>query len=1134
MSLLRGAEQRRQLQELASETILRPELILLRSEAREPEGALLETIRSMLPSDVLVCSAIATSRPGFALWNDVLGGLRSVSAPALTPRVDSPSTGWQQRHREVIDEIARASARRPITLLIGQFASIDPDSRETLRQLLGSNLRFRAFAVGHGADSRCGLRLPDSRVRRVTVPALAACDVRQWLQSDAVVQRVKAASGGSNAALQQWTDTIPDEARGLNAQPTESQRRVLAVVARLGPVRPDLVEAILGSCDDRELVRRNIETTKQQGLLCDVANGQIVCAAAAQTGAMATALPHEVMSFAAAQLLEQQPALAVSLWAELRVASQVRKHWRRGLAHLLAAGAEGSAAAFLEGLLTKPELIWVDTEQAHQEHEAVWAEWIRLLVSIGHMDKAVGAARTWHRAAQSDASRNAWLRLLVLAGDFAACKRVLHAPPDGGEENAARLGIQAEVAYHDGDHPTAERLATRAVAAAPDQETELLALQTLAKVRLASDEEPRRAYAFYLDRARSVDSIEHIALALAGLGIAQLRGGKLKEAQDLLHQSLAHAGRCGSVKALALANHNLAVVAHLQHRLGLARSHYETALEHLRRLGHQVSTARCAFNLGDLYLCVGAQAQAQAMADLGLQLGGANLPPLAQAEGLLLRGRIALAQEDLANAEVAFESASAILQPLDRRRAVSARIGLAWVALHRGDTKLCMKLAQADADFPQTRAAELTLIRYELECRRERPRPDAKRKLAERAVALSRDDPLMRLDALIALSRAQLAGSDYRNAQATISEAEELHQSLGATLPADLQPRWNDHSARHALNALLGTRHDFAPELVGRSKLFRDMLSLTRKVADSPCTVLILGESGTGKELVAEAIHRASARRRGPLVRINCAALVDNLLLSELFGHEKGAFTGATALRRGRFELAHGGTLFLDEIGDISPGVQAALLRVLQQRSFERVGGTQTLHVDVRIVAATHRDLPAMVDAGTFRSDLFYRLHEVAIEVPPLRARGPDIALLAHHFVQQLGARNGQPMRVSDDAMQRLEQFPWPGNVRQLENTIQAAALFADGHTITAADLQLPTDLPRAPGPADTTAYQRLRAGHLSMKDLKREVERECIKQALDECGGNITQAAEILGMKRPRLSQLVKQYGLRKMGPRT
>jgi DNA-binding NtrC family response regulator len=335
--------------------------------------------------------------------------------------------------------------------------------------------------------------------------------------------------------------------------------------------------------------------------------------------------------------------------------------------------------------------------------------------------------------------------------------------------------------------------------------------------------------------------------------------------------------------------------------------------------------------------------------------------------------------------------------------------------------------------------------------------------------------------------------------------------------------------------------HGHFAKIVGESPEVIHVLEMIERVAPHDTLVLVRGESGTGKELVAEAIHQRSPRRARPFVKVNCGALVDTLLLSELFGHERGAFTGAQARRKGRFELADGGTLFLDEIGDISPQTQVALLRVLQTREFERVGGTQPIRVDVRIVCATNRDLEAMVKTGRFREDLYYRLKGVEIDLPALRTRQSDIPELVRHFLVQVAEeRNTLPKQLRPSAMEALRRHPWPGNIRELENVIRSVTLFADGDEITAADLAEYLGAPvtvtaidrhgsrPAAEPATTgvDAYGEIAKG-VSLRELKRRIELDCITRALAEAGGNITRAAERLGMKRPRLSQLLKEHGI-------
>lgn len=327
--------------------------------------------------------------------------------------------------------------------------------------------------------------------------------------------------------------------------------------------------------------------------------------------------------------------------------------------------------------------------------------------------------------------------------------------------------------------------------------------------------------------------------------------------------------------------------------------------------------------------------------------------------------------------------------------------------------------------------------------------------------------------------------------------------------------------------------------LIGSSQAMERVRSMIEKVAETDATILVRGESGTGKELVAREIHeRSTARRRGAFVAVNCAALPSELIESELFGHEKGAFTGAAARRQGKFEQADGGTLFLDEIGDMSPNVQAKLLRALEERRIERLGGNESISVDVRIVSATHRPLEQEITAGNFRADLFYRLRVVTIDIPPLRDRREDIPVLAGNFVRQSSERYGLPQRsLGPSAMRRLLEYEWPGNVRELRNVIERATILAEGDELTARDL--PEELndgkgsqvaeaPLAMSTADASDTGGLVVPFTAdFREDRREFERRYIARCLDESGGNVTRAAVMLGMHRQSLQHKLRELGL-------
>jgi DNA-binding NtrC family response regulator len=311
--------------------------------------------------------------------------------------------------------------------------------------------------------------------------------------------------------------------------------------------------------------------------------------------------------------------------------------------------------------------------------------------------------------------------------------------------------------------------------------------------------------------------------------------------------------------------------------------------------------------------------------------------------------------------------------------------------------------------------------------------------------------------------------------------------------------------------------------LIGHSRVMRDLLHLLETVAATSSTVLITGETGTGKELAARAIHHNSPRRANRFVAINCSAIPETLLEAELFGHVRGAFTGAVGTRQGRLEQAHKGTLFLDEVGTMSPALQAKLLRVLQEREFERVGDSHTVKIDVRVIAATHSDLTKMVAEGTFREDLFYRLNVIPVQLPPLRDRREDIPLLVQHFLQKLGAEAGRGgVTISQDALRRLMAYHWPGNIRQLENAVERALAFSQGRSqIDVHDLT--SDIQNQPAPADSSQVWLPDAG-LDFDTYIEAVELSLIRRSLERTQGNKRQAAKLLNLKRTTLIEKLKR----------
>ena len=343
---------------------------------------------------------------------------------------------------------------------------------------------------------------------------------------------------------------------------------------------------------------------------------------------------------------------------------------------------------------------------------------------------------------------------------------------------------------------------------------------------------------------------------------------------------------------------------------------------------------------------------------------------------------------------------------------------------------------------------------------------------------------------------------------ATLNRAFEMHKL-----------REENRALRQQISAREGLR-----EIIGRSAQMQRLMESIDMVAPSDATILIESESGTGKELVAEAIHAKSPRAERPLVKVNCGAIPENLLEDELFGHEKGAFTGAESRRRGRFEMADGGTVFLDEIGEMPTHLQVKLLRVLQERRFERLGGSQTISVDVRVIAATNMDLEQAVTEGRFREDLYYRINVVQLQLPPLRERREDVLLLASYFLKRFCEQNDKPIKtLSNDAEQQLLEYSWPGNVRELENCMERAVIMGRGDEIGVDDLQF-GGRQAATTPQDKDSLlDGLFEESLSLSD----VEKELIRKALEKTAGNQSKAAELLGLTRRTLQYRIEKYGL-------
>ena len=801
---------------------------------------------------------------------------------------------------------------------------------------------------------------------------------------------------------------------------------------------------------------------------------------------------------------------------------------------------------------------------------------------VGDYDAALATAQRLDAAAPGPSARRRIAELHILrdeldlalaALDDAEREAAHQASPAGNQERVRIAAARAEALYLAGRGPEAKLAAEDALrrdeevvadgATATASLLRIEVLNTLGKVALAEARYSDAALIFgeNVAPARALGSTFEESRALFNLGITELRLGAYGAAQGHYQSALDLAESAGDHRNRAFCLQNLGVLAHWRGDYAEAIARFQAAVSAFRRTGMRARLAWVALDLASVYLDLNDRDAALATFGLVAQLGD-RLSPKLLADCALVEARIeALAGRRLEARALALSARDAV-SGHQAERVVEAGQLLVRLALDDAELEEAARLfgaiAPSRSDRVQLRTlllgAELELARGEVLVARRRLRsmlPVAQRiadlevewrshELLGRAALAMRDEVEANRHFRAALAidrqlrervpepqRGMVAQDPQRRA---LDHALHLHEVV--TLPAIERPR----------PALVTVEPDDNTPLIGRiigkHPLMRQVCSIVERAASADSIVLIRGESGTGKELIAEALHEGSSRKGRPFIKVNCGAIVESLLLSELFGHERGAFTGALQRKKGRFESADGGTLFLDEVGDVSPRTQVALLRVLQERQFERVGGTSPVRVDVRIICATNRNLETMVASGEFRQDLYYRLRGIQLELPALRERASDIPLIAKSILASLGAQRGHtPLALSVEAEALLRRHDWPGNVRELENVLRSASLFAEGGHIAAVDLGEVLASPRVardlravgtePGP-QSSAWQRLSSEGLSLKELKTRVEIECIERAVSESRGNITKAAELLGMKRPRLSQLIKEHRVR------
>ena len=1034
---------------------------------------------------------------------------------------------------------------------------------------VGNERTLRALFVATVHDASRHREIAELSPSVIALGELDVEGVRAFLQSDDAVRRVIARTGGLPERIELLLEADPiapaqSVARRLDAMRDGTRALVEALGVLQHPSDLETLCAVVGdvSAAERQALADSDVVTRT------VLDGRVLFSFARESHRALTyeQLPlerrRELHRRCAQVLMHHERRERVAHHAmeagDFELAVPLALEDARGLA---ARHAHAEAAALLERIVERAgDVLPLAVFEMLAELHRLVGDYTHALRHAEHVRTSRPDAESTHEVG----------RLLTLAGrlDEAASRlREAHQLADRDAERVCVEAALAELEYQRGAYDEAERWASTALEGARacgERALQIQARNSLGKVALARKEAETAAALFEQNRMEAVDAgLGHLeAQALTNLGVARLRQRHLPDAKSCFARSLQVAAGVNDSRERAIATENLAVLAHLRHDYAEALEHYHEAVGLLKRLGNRPMLTRIGINMGELYYSLGDFGRARSLVDFAQHMGGPMLPGHFLAGLLLLRGRVELADGHIDAARGFLESALDTYRKLGAVRAILPHLALIRVALDEGDVELATNLLDGTPPADTVRhEAEVALLAAET-CR---AKGGAVLELAERAEALATvaDDEALRIEALSVLARAQLDAGQLVNAQRSLLDARRLEEALSRRVPDEAKAIWLRRPSRVRLEAIeeIATRSPFGgsrrstpasrrhrtaehdrryPEIVGTSSRTLQILEVLDKVAPSEATVLVRGESGTGKELVADALHRGSARRERPLVKVNCAALVETLLMSELFGHERGAFTGANARKKGRFELADGGTLFLDEIGDISPKMQMALLRVLQEREFERVGGTSPVRVDVRIIAATHRNLEEMVAQGTFREDLYYRLRGVLVEVAPLRDRLDDLPELVERLLIRVADERGEAPKVaSPEVLQVLQRHRWPGNVRELENVLRSATLFCEGDVLRIHDFAAFADL--APNVLSVSThnermdlesleeaiYARIRDGDASLFEVKKVIERECISRALTETDGNITRAADLLGMKRPRLSQLVKQYGL-------
>ncbi len=1035
----------------------------------------------------------------------------------------------------------------------------------------------------------------------------AAAAIREYLASDAVVSAFMSGMGGDVSRLDDFVTRLAEGPQHLALYRAEHlddlQRSMLDTLAVAAvPVSPDVLHDATALLGGAEYFAKSLRALESAGLVRkSMGDGQILVGM--EDVELARALVDRLSddrrrathrSLADAERVRNESDPDVGFLARHYIASEdvelAIEFGVRAASRWEAAREYAKAREVVEGLLPLVD---------DQTRPGLELKLSSILEHLGEYQKALDACILAGVAHGEGSIRRG--RLLTRLGRFEDARSAFGEALDDGSDRIRRdavLGV-ADAAYALGNHDDAVALLEKMLADLGDSDLEasvrdravLAARNTLGKIAMVRNEFSRAVELYEENRelAAQWGWEAEVARAQANLGVVALQRDDFAEALERLEFALDESAARGSLpRAYCLLN--IAAVHQRRGDFGAALDNCFEAMRCARKVGDQAAYTVAARNLATVYQDLGAYDRAWAIVD-HLREEYENTPvTLAGGWNLFVRGHLLHETGRLDEALDVFE------ELLDGgARAVfgtQSTIRLAEIHAELGHLERARELLDSVDDRLDARAKhraladllEARLVLADDPASAVEAARDCYRSLTEAGM---KNEPvraqLLVADGLVALGREGEATSELQRALGRLREvarsvppefadsfwSKSINkklvsrlQELGGEVPgecicdevvAEAETVEVDRVALHQSPQFLQWRQRYE-EIVGEDPQLHHVFRIIDRVASASASVLIYGESGTGKELVASALHRRSNRTGKPFVKVNCAAFVENLLLSELFGHEKGAFTGANEQKIGRFERADGGTIFLDEIGDISPNTQVALLRVLQEGTFERVGGNSTQKVDVRVVCATNKNLEEMVQRGEFRLDLYYRLKGVVIEMPALRDRRADIPRLARHFTEQFSAE--KPRAFTDDALQFLASYSWPGNVRELQNFVRSALLFVDGPSIAMSDIDEfreffvsgtvdsslpPVDIdvevdvatlpantrPQAVGewraidPEDALVESIVAEGR-SLADIKKKLEIECIKRALIETGGNITQAADILQMKRPRLSQII------------